>query len=176
MKIDTRTLAGTAILAALVFVFDYSMKVSHAKIVYPWLPKLRFDFTGVPIVLSLYLFGFLPGVFTSAIALIVILVRSGDIVGSSMKAVAELSSVVGVALALKAVPRFKKIASFILGVSTRCFVMFFPNLFLFPLALSPLIALFNIIQGSISILGGFFIHEAIRRRIPSVISKTPHSN
>lgn len=176
MRTDTRTLAGTAILAALVFVFDYSMKVSQSKIVYPWLPALRFDFTGIPIVLSLCLFGFLPGVFTSVIALVAILVRSGQVIPSSMKAVAELSTVVGIALALKMAPRFKKIASFILGVSARCFVMFFPNLFLFPLEISPLIALFNAIQGSISILGGFFIYEALKRRIPSLISKTPHSN
>lgn len=172
MKTDTKTLAGTAILAALVFVFDYSMKISNTKIIYPWLPALRFDFTGIPIVISLCLFGFLPGVFTSVIALVAILVRSGQVIPSSMKATAELSTVVGIAFALKVTPKFKKTASVASGILTRCFVMFFPNLFLFPLEISPLIALFNAIQGSISILGGFFIYEALKRRIPSLISKT----
>jgi riboflavin transporter FmnP len=53
MKLSTRTLAGTAVLAALVVVFDYTLKYANLKIVFPWLIYLKFDFTGVPIVLSL---------------------------------------------------------------------------------------------------------------------------
>lgn len=187
MRIDTRTLAGTAILAALVVVFDYSMKYSSLKIVYPLLPqqKLKFDFTGVPIILSLYLFGFIPGVFTSVIALVAILARSGDVVASFMKAVAELSTVVGVAFALRVTPKFKRSASLVAGILTRCLVMFFANLLVLPayyqtplgvaVAISPLIALFNVGQGSISVLGGFFIYEAIRKRIPFLVQKSPRT-
>jgi len=175
MKINTTTLAGTAILATLVVVFDYAMKFSRLKIPFPWLPFLKFDFTGIPIVLSLLLFGFIPGIFTSIIALVAILARSGDFIGSTMKALAELSTVVGMVLALKYVPKFKKSMSFVLGISTRCLVMFFSNLMVFSyeaaLGMSPLTAAFNAIQGSISILGGYFIYEAIKSRIPSLVQK-----
>jgi len=85
MKIDVKTLAGTAILAALVVVFDYTMKYSSLKIPFPWLPFLKFDFTGIPVVLSLLLFGLIPGTFTSIIASVAILTRSGQIVSASMK-------------------------------------------------------------------------------------------
>ncbi|MGQ9506844.1 MAG: hypothetical protein ACUVTB_03160 [Candidatus Bathycorpusculaceae bacterium] len=73
MKITTTALAGTAILAALVVVFDYTLKYSGLKVPFPWLPILKFDFTGIPIVLSLLLFGLAPGAFTSAIAVLAIL-------------------------------------------------------------------------------------------------------
>jgi len=181
MKIDTRTLAGTTILASLVVVFDYTMKYSGLKIPFPWLPFLKFDFTGIPIVLSFYLLGFIPGVFTSMVAFVAILARSGDVIGSSMKGLAELSNVAGMAFALKKVPRFKRSAPLALGILTRCLVMFFSNLLVLPayykipfmlvLGMSPLIAAFNVIQGSISVLGGFFIYEAIKERIPYLIQR-----
>jgi riboflavin transporter FmnP len=171
LKIETKVLAGTAILAALVFVLDYSMKASRLKIPFPWLPQLKFDFTGIPIALSLYLFGFVPGVFTSVIAFVVILARSGDIVGASMKAVAELSTVVGLAFALKTTTKFRNVISFASAITVRCFVMFLLNLLLFPVGISPLIAAFNVIQGSISILGASSLHEIIKTRAPSLIPK-----
>ncbi len=102
MTDKTRTIAGTALLAALVVVFDYSMKYSGLKMIFPWLPFLKFDFTGIPIVLSFYLFGFISSAFTSAIALFAILARSGDFFSASMKALAELFTVVGMAFALQA--------------------------------------------------------------------------
>lgn len=181
MANKTLTLAGTAILAALVVVFDYSFKYSGLKIVYPWLPYLKFDFTGVPILLSLHLFGFYSSAFTSAIAFLAIFARSGDFIGASMKALAEFSTATGAALALKLFPKCRRIAPLILGVLFRCVIMFFANLLVLPLftplsflqvlAVSPLVAVFNAIQGSISIFGGFLIYEAVKKRIPSIFPK-----
>ena len=76
-------------LAALVVVFDYTLKFSGLKIPFPWLPFLKFDFTGVPITLSLLLYGLSSGATTSILACLAILVRSGDLVGATMKAIAE---------------------------------------------------------------------------------------
>ena len=56
----TVVLTGTAIMAALVIVFDYTLKYSGLKIPFPWYPNLKFDFTGVPIVMSLFMYGFSP--------------------------------------------------------------------------------------------------------------------
>ncbi|MGB9777809.1 MAG: hypothetical protein ACPLW8_00225 [Candidatus Bathyarchaeales archaeon] len=183
MKITSTALAGTTILAALVVVFDYTMKYSGLKMPFPWFPLLKFDFTGIPIVLSLLLFGLVPGAFTSAIAVLAILARSGDFVGSSMKGLAEFLTILGMFLGLKIATRFKLQASFSLGVATRVFVMMPVNLGLiymglmrFPPSYSeiPLLLIilltgvFNVVQGAISIIGGYFIYEAIRRRSPSL--------
>jgi riboflavin transporter FmnP len=177
MANKTVTLTGTAILAALVVIFDYSMKYSGLKIIFPWLPFLKFDFTGVPILLSFYILGFYSSIFTSAVALFAILARSGDLVGASMKALAEFSTVVGVAFAIKSIPKFKRSVPIIFGVLFRCAVMFFANLLILPLFTStlfmavllqsPPIAVFNIIQGFISVLGGIILKEAVIKKIPA---------
>lgn len=178
MANKTLTLAGTAIFAALVVVFDYSLKYSGLKIIFPWFPRLKFDFTGVPILLSLHLFGFYSSVFTSAIAFLAILARSNNFIGASMKALAELSTAAGAALALKVSSKYKWAALLILGLLFRCVVMFFANLLVLPLftsmpfaevlAVSPLVAIFNAIQGSISIFGSLFLHKAVIKSIPSI--------
>lgn len=183
MEISTRTLAGTAVLGALVVVFDYTMKYSALKIRFPWLPFLKFDFTGIPIVLSFLLFGLMSGVTTSTVAFLAILGRSGDVIGSSMKGLAELSTILGMALGLmllKNPTKFRKPTSFVLGISSRSLIMVCTNLILIftgvltlygpyaeiPVIVSLLVGAFNAIQGSISILGGYFIHEAVMRRTP----------
>ena len=185
MKKDTTIIAGTAILGSLVIVFDYSMKFSGLKIPFLWLPYLKFDFTGVPIVLSLLLFGLAPGATTSAIAFLAILTRSGDFVGASMKALAELSTILGIAFSyrwLKKTKNFGKALSLILGVTSRVLTMFFANLLILPsyyqtpqmavIAVSPLTAAFNVIQGTTSILLGYFLYNVIVNRIsPSTTRK-----
>ena len=187
MKISTRTLAGNAILGALVVVFDYSMKFSGFKIPFPLLPYIKFDFTGIPIVLSLLLFDLISGGITSIVAFLGILVRSGDIVGSSMKALAEFSTILGMTLILlwfKKLSKFKKTFSFVLGSISLLLVMFVVNLIVQPLyygipffevlLISPYIGAFNLVQGFLSMFGGYLIYEAITRRFPSLISIVKH--
>lgn len=185
MKMNSTTLAGTATLAALVVVFDYTMKYSGLKIVFPWLPFLKFDFTGVPIVLSLLLFGLIPGTFTSIIASVAILARSGQVVSSSMKGVAEFSTILGMAVGLKLIRRFRMVGSFALGITSRTLIMIFVNLALIyvgvislpasyasvPVMTALLVGAFNAVQGVLSILGGYFIYEAVRSRAPSLVKK-----
>jgi len=168
-KINSKTLAGTVMLATLVVVLDYALKYSGLKIPFPPLPVLKFDFTGIPIALSLLLYGFVPAIFTSLVALAAILARSGDLTGASMKALAELSTVTGMALGLRYAPKYKRSVAIALGVSARCIFMFFATLALFPIWMTPFAVAFNIIQGSISTLGGYFIYEAVKKRISSHI-------
>jgi riboflavin transporter FmnP len=185
MKINTTTLAGTAILAALVVVFDYTLRYSNLKIPFPWLPYLKFDFTGIPVTLSFLFFGLIPGTFTSAIAFIAILARSGDFIGSSMKGLAEFSTIIGMAIGLKLLRQFKIVGSSTFGVLSRVLIMTCVNLGLIyvgimsistnyadvPVIFALLVGFFNMIQGIISIVGGYSIYEAIRRRAPSLIKK-----
>lgn len=186
MKRDPTALAGTALLAALAVVFDYAMKYSGLKIPFPWLPFLKFDFTGIPIVLSLLIFGFFPGVFTSLIASAAILARSGQVVGSSMKGLAEFSTVLGMAVALRSTKRFRMASSFILGITSRVLIMILVDLALIyagviaippsyadlPVVVALLFGAFNAFQGILSIIGGYLIYEAIRIRAPSLLETT----
>ncbi len=73
---DTARLTGTAILAALVIVFDYALKLSGLKIPFPWMPFLKFDFTGIPIVVAFLLFGLPSASTTSVVASLGIIARS----------------------------------------------------------------------------------------------------
>jgi len=81
----TAILTGTAIMAALVIVFDYSLKYSGLKIPFPWYPNLKFDFTGIPIIMSLFMYGFSPAITTSIVAGLGIFMRSGNWISASMK-------------------------------------------------------------------------------------------
>jgi riboflavin transporter FmnP len=171
LKKDATTLAGTTILGTLVVIFDYSLKFSGLKIPFPWLPYLKFDFTGVPVVLSLLLFSLTSGTITSSVALLAILARSGDLVGAAMKALAEFSTILGMAFALKLFKKntkITKIASLILGVSSRSIIMFFANLIIFPqmavILTSLLTVAFNVIQGSISVALGYFLYGIITHK------------
>lgn len=178
IKLNTTTLAGTTILAALVVVFDYTLKYSNLKIPFPLMPVLKFDFTGIPIALAMLLFGLIPGFFTSIIALIAIFARSGDIVGASMKAIAEFSTIVGMAIGLKTTKKLRLVIMFSMGLIMRVLVMIPINLLLISFGVMKvqgvlaivvlLIVVFNILQGIITIFGGYSIYEIIKKHMPSI--------
>jgi len=171
----TRRLTGTAILAALVVVFDYGLKFSGLKIPFPWLPMLKFDFTGVPIALSLLLYGLSSGATTSAVASLAILARSGDLVGATMKAIAEFSTVSGIAIGLHLPIRWRIVLSVIVSVALRIATQSVMNLIVLPVyygmpynvvvGLLPMIGVFNAIQGTITVLLGYLLYEAYVRRV-----------
>jgi len=171
---STVRLTGTAILAALVIVFDYTLKYSGLKIPFPWYPVLKFDFTGVPIALSLFLYGFPSSVMTSIVAGVGIMARSGDPISATMKVAAELSTVSG--LHLGDWLGKSKYFSWVTGLASRILVMTLVNLYVLPnvyrvpmdvaIGLLPLIGVFNLIQGAITVGFGRFLFEAISSRLP----------
>jgi len=182
MKIRAAVVTRIAMLSALVVVFDYSMKFSGLKIIFPWLPFLKFDFTGIPIMLSLLTTSLPAGAITSTVTFLAISVRSGDVVGASMKALAEFSTVSGFYLGNKVYRKKQKLAkalSYILGCGMRILIMFvftipvFTMYYSIPLtvalSMSPLVATFNLIQGFLSIFGGTFLYEILKRRAPSIV-------
>ena len=177
------TIVGTAVLGALVLVLDYALKFSGLKIPFPWFPALKFDFTGLPIILSLFLYGLHSGATTSSIAFLAILLRSGDLIGASMKAIAEFSTILGMAPFINKSGRIGKSLSIILGLTFRVVAMSLFNLAVLPIFYSayyptflaavlflPLLAAFNIVAGSISIFGGSLLYEALVRRIPTLLN------
>ena len=172
------TLVSTSILGALVFLFDYTLKFSGLKIPFPLLPALKFDLTGIPIVLSTLMFNLPSGATTSAIAFLAILLRSGNIVDTSMKALAEFMTVLGIAPLMKRTDRVGRSLAIILGLSLRIVTMSIANVIILPImypnsyasslaavSFLPFLGIFNLIQGSISIVGGFLIYEAVTRRL-----------
>lgn len=178
MKISARTLAGTATLGALAIFLDYAWKYSNLKLPFPPLTYLKFDFTGVPIVLATLLFGFIPGVVTSIVAAVGILARSGKVLDSSMKGLAEFATILGIAIGLKLLRRLRKPGSSVLGIAFRVLVMAIANLTAIYVGILPLnqnvpliivtllTGVFNTIQGALTVYGGFVVYEALRRRAP----------
>ncbi len=180
---DTVRLVGTAILAAMVIVFDYTLKYSGLKIPLPWMPFLKFDFTGVPIMISLFMFGLPSAVSTSLAALLGIIARSGELVGATSKALAELSTALGIAAGLRLTgdrgigDTITKGASVALGLLSRVVVMSLWNIVVLPnyqnipydyvVGLLPMLGVFNAMQGAISSLLGYTLYEAYTRRVPS---------
>jgi len=124
MEIRTDTITRTAMLSALVVVLDYAMKFSGLKVPFPWLPFLKFDLTGVPVMISTLTDGLKPGTFTSMIAFLAILIRSGDLVGAWMKASAEFSTVLGFHIGRKIKPKSSLVVAYLLGFAIRIVVMF----------------------------------------------------
>jgi riboflavin transporter FmnP len=178
---ETARLMGTAILAALVLVFDYALKFSGLKIPFPWMPFLKFDFSGVPIVIALLLFGLPSATTTSIVASLGIIVRSGDIIGGAMKGIAELSMVVGIAAGLHLTERInlrrgiRMTGALVIGVVTRIIVMSMWNLLVLPnfygipfnttIGMLPLLALFNAMQGVMTGILGYTLHGTYVKRV-----------
>lgn len=176
----TARLTGTAILAALVIVFDYALKYSGLKIPFPWYPNLKFDFTGVPIIMSLFMYGFPSAVTTSLVAGLGIIVRSGNLISASLKVFAELSTIVGMHLGLNVLSKGKdgtNYLAWVVGVASRVIIMSVVNLYVLPsiyrvpmeatIGLLPLIGVFNVIQGLITIGLGHFLFSAVKTRLPN---------
>ena len=177
-------IAGTALLSAITAILDWTFKLANLKIPYPLLLDLKFDLLGIPIILALFLFGLASGTITCAIGAVSIAFRGPP--NALLKFVAEFSTVLGVYIVLRVkglntlnIAKAKLLAT-VSGITIRVIVMAVANILLLPLFfslwytvetvlfLSPVIAVFNILQGAVSTLGGFAIYEAIIRRLPSM--------
>ena len=178
-------------LGALSAAIDYSMKFSGLKdimsspwaLAFPHLAFLKLDFDGVPIFCSTAFFGLTAGLLASIIMGLAIAIRASslvELVGAVMKALAESSTMVGAYLALVKAKRARGLW-LSLGPITRAAVMCLANLLVVPhlfqqpmafvVGLMPLIALFNIIQGSITTYLGMAVALAVVKRAPHLLPK-----
>ncbi len=166
-------IAGTAILGATVAVLDWLSKIFSLKVPFPLLIPLKFDVIGIPAVMAYFLFGPLSGVIACLVAFLSISFRSPF--SGFMKSLAELATIIGAFLILRVrsppvLHKCKKIFAGISSVALRVVVMAVANVLLIPtwIVYLPVICIFNAIQGTISIAGGFLVYEAIMLRLPSL--------
>jgi riboflavin transporter FmnP len=168
----TRWITGTAVMSALVVVFDYALKFSGIKIPFPLLPILKFDLDGVPIVLALFLYGPYSSIVTCFVAFAAILARSGAVLSASMKALAEFSTILGLLPLYKINPKGFRVVAVFSGALSRVAIMVLANLAVWPLifktweaavAFVPFLAAFNAAAAVISISGGYIVYRALAK-------------
>jgi hypothetical protein len=111
-----------------------------------------------------------------------IFARSGNLLSAAIKSVAELSTIAGLYLGLRATATRVLdgrwiVVSTCVSVATRVAVMTLTNLYVLPnfygvpveatIGLLPLIAAFNVVQGAVTAGLGIFLDRAVRRRLPA---------
>jgi riboflavin transporter FmnP len=179
--------AGTALICALVFTLDWTFKLAGLKIPFPYLQFLRFDLMGIPILLALFLFGFYSATTASFFLMFSISLR--DPFSGFMRFLAEFATILGVYLALRSrspTGRWWKTAALVSGMLSMVDVTSLANFALLPIFMStfyasfsavavlvPAMALFNVVQGAISILGGYLLYEAIKLRLTKPKPQNP---
>lgn len=166
-KIKAREVAAASLLGALAALweiipgppFDIPFPISP--------PRISWDLTGIPMMISLLSYGTIPGVYTSLIGCSIIFLR-GNVAGGIFKLVAELSTLLGFVLLKKGI-----VAKSVLAITLRVAVMTVTNYFLLPFFYSmpgstvvgflvP-IALFNLMQALINIIPAYLIYLRISK-------------
>ena len=170
-KIGTREVAVASVLGALSAVLEYQPGPPF-DIEFPLYPKISWDFTGIPMMISLLLCGPLCAIYTCLIGCSMIFYR-GNVSGGIFKLLAELSTLIGYAA-------FRK--NFVIDTAkatmARIAVMTIANYYLLPffygkygmtfeatVALLVPIAIFNLTQALINIIPAYIIYARIEGKI-----------
>jgi len=165
-KIGTREIAVASTLGALSALSEI-IPGPPFDIRFPLYPKISWDVTGVPIMLSLLLYGPLCSIFTCLIGCSIIFFR-GNIYGGIFKVIAELSTLLGFASLKKGM-----VVKTTVATASRVVTMTITNYYLlqlfygmpepFVLGLLAPIAVFNVTQALINIVPAYFIWLRIRK-------------
>jgi riboflavin transporter FmnP len=166
-KIKTREVAAASVLGALAALweiipgppFDIPFPISP--------PRISWDLTGIPMMISLMSYGPVSGVYTTLIGCSIIFLR-GNVPGGIFKLIAELATLLGFVLLKKNI-----ILKSILAVTSRVAVCTVANYFLLQLFytipeavavgyLVP-IALFNVTQALLNIIPAYLIYLRISK-------------
>lgn len=159
-KMGTKEIAAASLLGALAALSEV-IPGPPFDIPFPLYPKISFDVTGIPIMISLMLYGPLCAVYTCLIGCSIIFLR-GNAPGGTLKLIAELATLLGFALLRKGV-----LPKSIAAITSRVGVMTIANYYLLQLfyqitasvvvgLLAP-IALFNVAQALINIIPAHLI-------------------
>ena len=160
-KIETREVAAASLLGALAALWEI-IPGPPFDIPFPLYPRISWDLTGIPMMISLLFYGPVSGVYTSLIGCSIIFLR-GNFPGGLFKLVAELATLLGFVLLKKGI-----VTRSFLAVTFRVVVMTAVNYFLLQLfynmpetavvnLLVP-IALFNLVQALINIIPSYLIY------------------
>lgn len=165
-KMRAREIAGASMLGALSALWEI-IPGPPFDITFPLYPKISWDLTGIPMMVSLLFFGPLCGIYSCLIGCSIIFFR-GNIPGGTLKLIAELATLLGFALLRKNV-----VLKSILAVTSRVAVMTIANYYLLQMfykmrapvvmGLLPFIGLFNITQALINIVPAYLIYLKIRK-------------
>ncbi len=165
-KMGTKEIAAASILGALAALSEV-IRGPPFDIPFPLYPRISWDLTGIPIMISLMLYGPLCAVYTCLIGCSIIFLR-GNVPGGTLKLIAELATLFGFALLRKDV-----VSKSIAAVTSRVGVMTIANYYLlqlfYPITASVVvgllapIALFNVTQALINIIPAYLIYLRIMK-------------
>lgn len=173
MKRLSERISLTSLMAALAVLCE----VLPLDVPFPLMTRLTFDPTGIPLAFLVLACGFKEGAIATLITALVISIprppfKPPNPFGALMKGLAELSTLVGIYIAISASKKdMKRTLAYAMlsGGMVRVIVMSIANFFLLPLffrisqsvVLSLLIpiAVFNIIQGVLNIVGASFLYK-----------------
>jgi riboflavin transporter FmnP len=166
-KIGTRVIAVASVLGAL-SVLSEIIPGPPFDIPFPLMPKLTWDLTGIPMMVSLLLYGPICAVYTCLVGCSIIFLR-GNVYGGTFKLVAELATILAFGLLKRGV-----IVNSAASVASRVVVMTIANYYLLqlfyglpePVVISSLIPIgvFNLTQALINIIPAYAIWSRIRTR------------
>jgi len=165
-KIGTREIAAASMLGALAALWEI-IPGPPFDIPFPLYPRISWDLTGIPIMISLLFYGPLCAVYTCLIGCSIIFFR-GNVSGGTLKLIAELTTLLGFALLRKHV-----VLDSTAAVTSRVSIMTVANYYLLPLfykmpesvvvGLLASIALFNMTQALINIIPAYLIYLRITK-------------
>jgi len=168
-KIGTREIAVASTLGALSALSEI-MPGPPFDIRFPLVPpptRVSWDITGVPMMVSLLLYGPLCSILTCLIGCSIIFLR-GNVYGGIFKVIAEVSTLLGFAALKKGI-----VVKTTVATASRVVVMTISNYYLlqlfygmpepFVLGLLAPMAVFNVTQALINIVPAYFIWLRIRK-------------
>jgi len=129
---------------------------------FPLYPKISWDLTGIPMMISILFYGPLCSVYTCFIGCSIIFLR-GNVPGGTLKLIAELATLLGFVLPRKHIV-FNSTVAVILRVATMTIANYCLLPFFYPMPVSAVvgllvpIALFNLSQALINIIPAYLIY------------------
>ena len=166
-KVNSREVAAASILGGLAALLEIIIGPPF-DIPFPLYPKISWDFTGIPMMISLFFYGPVAGVYTSLVGVSIIFFR-GNLAGGVFKLVAELTTLIAYAAVKRGL-----IASSIVAVAARVLAMTIVNYYLLqffygmpePAAVALLapIAVFNATQALVNIIPAYLIFKRIKKK------------
>ena len=164
---NSREVAAASILGGLAALFEI-IPGPPFDIPFPLYPRISWDLTGIPMMVSLFLYGPIAGVYTSLVGVSIIFFR-GNIAGGVFKLVAELTT-----LLAYAVIRRGFVLGSIVAVAVRVLAMTIVNYYLLqffygmpePVVVGLLapIGVFNVTQALINIIPAYLIYKRISKK------------
>ncbi len=125
-RLETKNLALASILGALSAVFEI-IPGPPFDISFPFYPRVSWDLTGFPMMISLFFSGPISAIYTCIIGCSIIFIR-GNVAGGTFKLIAELATILAFAVFRKGL-----ITKSIIAITSRVAIMTGVNYYLLPI-------------------------------------------